>query len=219
MPKHAVLRKETEASSKSSVPSLADSELAQTEQTEQAPDKEAIMKRLKAQGAVQVFPSMPSKLSTPSAQAEETESPEVESEEAPVSETASAAIAGPAASASASPSASPSAGAGIPAGETDPAFHARVQKMTDAANNPKWYDLPQHIENARHGEWDLSQSRERSGARKRDVDMEEDVRTNKIGNERAPGMFDVKQKEKYSNSYIIIYFNTARLLPSCYLPR
>ncbi|RED57532.1 hypothetical protein [Cohnella lupini] len=190
MPTHAELHKETEALSKASGLPAGDGDLEEIEaETEEAPDKEAIMKRLKAQGAVRVFPgSDPESSSAAPApiQAEEEESSEGEEEEAPKVEAPTT----PAAEAGAS---APEASG---AGTTDPAFHERVKKMTDAANNPKWYDLPQHIENARHGEWDLSQSRERSGARERDVNMEEDVRTNKIGHERAPGMFDVKQKAK-----------------------
>ena len=187
MPKHAELHKETEASSKSSASSVAGGELSQTEQeTEQAPDKESIMKRLKAQGAVRVFPPMGTSMPSETAVEEEASEAEVEQEQEAVTESAGSVDAG-----SESGESESSEG-----GTTDKAFHDRVQKMTDAANNPKWYDLPQHIDNARHGKWDLSQSRERSGGRARDTNLEEDVRTNKIENEMSPGTFNIKQKAK-----------------------
>jgi hypothetical protein len=75
-------------------------------------------------------------------------------------------------------------------------FHERVQRETDAVNNPSWYNLPQHIRNARYGKWDLSQSRERSGNRRQDENLEEDVRTNQIEKRMLPGKFDVTQKAK-----------------------
>jgi len=143
----------------------------QSEESEQSPDKAAIIQKLKAQGAVRVFPGMDA--------GSEAEAP------------ASAPIAsGPSMESESAGSESEESG-GI-----SKEFHERVQKETDAANNPKWYDLPQHIENARYGRWVLSKGRERGGNRRQDVNLEEDVRTNKIENRMMPGKFDVAQKAK-----------------------
>lgn len=194
MPINAALQKETEALDKSHSSSSAGGELTHAAESENAPDKPALMKRLLAQGAVKVFP-------TSGEESEGVES-EVQEQAGPLSAAAS--------SPSAAPSISPSATStpmakeesedaeseSVEAGTTDKAFHDRVQQQTDAANNPKWHNVSQRIDNARHGKWDLSQSRERSGARKQDVNLEEDVRTNKHMNQIAPGTFDVKQKAK-----------------------
>ncbi|MFC5401659.1 hypothetical protein [Cohnella soli] len=193
MPKHAELRKELEESRKSKGQPEAAGEVSDTAQSEQASDKKSIMKRLKAQGAVSVFPFL-------GGGGEEEEAPETEATELATEEpkaTTEAANTAPVPE-----SETPESESGevesteTGTGQVDQSFHDRVKKMTDAANDPKWYDLPQHIENARYGKWDLSQQRERSGGRARDVSMEEDVRTNKIENEMNPGLFDVGQKAK-----------------------
>ncbi|MFC5469792.1 hypothetical protein ACFPPD_13745 [Cohnella suwonensis] len=188
MPKHAELRKELEESRKSKGQPEAAGEVSDTAQSGQASDKKSIMKRLKAQGAVNVFPFL-------GGGSEEEESPESESAEQTVEEpktTTEAANTSPSPESESSETESAETGSG----QVDSSFHDRVKKMTDAANDPKWYDLPQHIENARYGKWDLSQQRERSGGRARDASMEEDVRTNKIENQMNPGLFDVEQRAK-----------------------
>src|SRR5690554_1053212 len=94
---------------------------------EEQPDKAAIIERLKAQGAQRVLPGSDP---TPSASSV------------------------PAASAS---SAVESEGpeAESEQDSTHQAFLDKTQKQVDASNKPAWYDLPQKIDNARHGEWDL----------------------------------------------------------------
>ncbi|MBB6734090.1 hypothetical protein [Cohnella zeiphila] len=179
MPKTMETRKGEESSARSgSTSRIAEDSQEQAEEESQETDKSAILKRLKAQGAVRVFPGMeaetPSRTEAPLAQEPVAEAPrsggEAESSESESQE---------------------SGGGGI-----DQAFHERVQKQTDAANNPAWYDLPQHIENARYGKWDLSQSRDRSGNRRQDANLEEDVRTNQIEKRLMPGTFDLTQKAK-----------------------
>jgi hypothetical protein len=142
---------------------------SQEVETEEQPDKAAIIERLKAQGAQKVLPGSSGSGTAPTAptppSAVESEAVEAESEQ----------------------------------DLAHKAFLDSTQKKVDAANNPAWYNLPQKIENARYNEWDLSQSRGRSGGRERDINMEEDVRTNKNVNQMAPGLFDVRQKAK--NAY------------------
>jgi len=204
MPKTVEARKGEESSARSRSSSRVDEDLQeQAEEESQESDKSAILERLKAQGAVQVFPGMGAggRAKTPSP--EEAPEAEEEAEEAPVQapvpavEAPSEAPVAPEVEAPKAGGESESSGSeSEEAGGIDPAFHERVQKMTDAANNPKWYDLPQRIRNERHGKWDLSQSRDRSGNRARDENLEEDVRTNKIENRLIPGTFDVRQKAK-----------------------
>ncbi|QJD81957.1 hypothetical protein [Cohnella herbarum] len=187
MPNAVKVRKEDEGATRSG--SRSGESIEQEEQSEEQagerPDKAAIMKRLKAQGAVRVFPGMDAESAT--------EAP-VEAPKAPEATAASASAetrsTAPSSEVAATESESEQSG-GI-----DKGFHERVQRETDAANNPKWYDLPQHVSNARHGKWDLSQSRERSGNRRQDENLEEDVRTNQIEKRMMPGMFDVSQKAK-----------------------
>lgn len=213
MPKTVEARKGEESSARSRSSSRVDEDLQeQAEEESQESDKSAILERLKAQGAVQVFQGMGAggraREQTPSP--EEAPGAEEEVEEAPVQapvpavEAPSEAPVAPEAEAPKSGGESESSGSeSEEAGGIDPAFHERVQKMTDAANNPKWYDIPQHIRNKRHGKWDLSQSRDRSGNRARDENLEEDVRTNKIENRLMPGKFDVKQKAKNAVNDIV----------------
>lgn len=208
MPKTTEARKGEESSTRRRSLSRSDEDLQEQSETEsQESDKSAILERLKAQGAVRVFPGMGGPGASKGAEqpsAEEAPEMEEEAEEAPMQssvpevEAPSEAPSGPVAEgpkaggeSESSGGESEEAGRGI-----DSAFHERVQKTTDAANNPKWYDLPQHIRNKRYGKWDLSQSRDRSGNRERDVNLEEDVRTNKIENRLMPGKFAVRQKAK-----------------------
>lgn len=160
---------------------------AESEESEQGSDKAAIMQRLKAQGAVKVFPTAGGESSSsgtgPSPQgpvaqapekesAEESETEEAESEDA-IREKRQAAH------------------------ETEQqAFLERTNKQIEKANNPSWYNLPQHVHNARHGKWDLNQKRTRSGGREQDLNLEEDVRTHIHTGKMDPGMFDVRQKAK-----------------------
>ncbi len=208
MPKTTEARKGEESSTRRRSLSRSDEDLQEQSETEsQESDKSAILERLKAQGAVRVFPGMGGPGASKGAEqpsAEEAPEMEEEAEEAPMqssvpeveapSEAPSGPVAeGPKAGGESESSGGESEEAG---GGIDSAFHERVQKTTDAANNPKWYDLPQHIRNKRYGKWDLSQSRDRSGNRERDVNLEEDVRTNKIENRLMPGKFAVRQKAK-----------------------
>lgn len=182
MPNAVKVRKEEEGATRGRSPSREDVEQEeQSEEAEQSPDKAAIIQKLKAQGAVRVFPGMDA--------GSEAEAP-VEAPKEPEAP-ASAPIASETSMETESAGSESEESGGI-----SKEFHERVQKETDAANNPKWYDLPQHIENARYGKWDLSQSRERSGNRRQDANLEEDVRTNKIENRMMPGKFDVAQKAK-----------------------
>jgi hypothetical protein len=212
LPSNAPLQKRVHESTKHSPTSSSKESESLEEESEQSSDKSSIMKRLLAQGAVSVFPSSRTSSSpgsasstpTPTTASEESEQEPREEEEqtmAPSTESESdippppphEEESAPSSTASAPPPAStpaPTAGNS----ESEEEFHSRVQKQTDKANNPSWYDLPQHIENARHGKWDLSQSRERSGSRKQDVNLEEDVRTNQAMQE--PGTFDIKKKAK-----------------------
>ncbi|MFC5702802.1 hypothetical protein ACFPVX_15985 [Cohnella faecalis] len=186
MPQAVKVRKADEESTRSRSHSREESEQEeQSEEAEQSPDKAATMERLKAEGAVRVFPGMDA-------------GPKPEAPEATEAPTAPQAATAPSAEVEASEGESEGVGTGI-----SQDFHDRVKRETDAANNPKWYNLPQHISNARHGEWDLSKSRERSGNRKQDVNLEEDVRTNQIEKRILPGKFDIKQKAKNAVNDVI----------------
>lgn len=216
MPDHVALQKRSSVSSKSGVSD--EIEQQESEQSEQQTDHEALMKRLKAQGAVRVFPfAGPGSKSQPSGSgakgAEEEQDEREAQEESPGAEQAER-----------EPEALPPVAEEVEAGEaegqddvdfgpdwdlpqgrersggrfrdTNMQEDLRVQQSVDAANNPKWYDLPQRIENERHGPWDLSKSRDRSGGRKQDTNLEEDVRTNKVLNQMNPGLLDVGQRAK-----------------------
>ena len=222
MPKTVEARKGEESVSRSRSSSRSSEEPQEQEQAEEESresDKSAILERLKAQGAVRVFPGMGGggpglgagqTDAAGTSASEETHSLEQEAEEAPVQSPVPAAETPAEVPSEAPPAAAEveetPAQASVPAAEAsadaqggggiDQAFHDRVQKTTDAANNPKWYDLPQHIQNSRYGKWDLSRSRERSGNRDRDQNLEEDVRTNQVERRLMPGTFDVTQKAK-----------------------
>ncbi|MFC4598729.1 hypothetical protein [Cohnella hongkongensis] len=222
MPKTFEARKGEDSSARSRSLTPVDEDLQeQAGEESQAPDKAALIARLKAQGAVRVFPGMgagggagteaPTSEEAPRAEkaseeaptSEETPRAEEASEEAPEQAAAVSAAEAPAAASEdeqSAPEAQPAKEAidsqSQGTGEIDPAFHERVQRMTDAANHPKWNDFSQRIENARYGKWDLTQSRERSGNRKRDVHLEEDVRTHQVLRQMQPGTFDVRQKAK-----------------------
>ncbi len=216
MPKTVEARKGEESSLRSRSSSRIDEDLQEhAEEESQESDKSAILERLKAQGAVRVFPGMGGNGAGAgdgdgAPGPEEAHSPEEEIQEAPVQETVPAAEA-PEEEPVVPETEAPKSGGedespeseSEGAGGTEETFHERVQRMTDAANNPKWYDLPQHIQNKRHGKWDLSRSRERSGNRDRDVNLEEDVRTNQIERRMMPGTFDVTQKAKNAVSEVV----------------
>ncbi|MCD9022376.1 hypothetical protein [Cohnella silvisoli] len=168
------------------------------QESEETPDKSAVMKRLLAQGAVSVFPfSRPSASDSPAA----APTPEVAppTEQSVVRERSDAPLTVPSTPTASMESAeSESAESESSGSESQEAFHRRVEQQTEKANNPSWYNLPQHIENARHGKWDLSQSRSRRSALTPEEASKhrEDILTSQNEKRLAPSTFDVGQKAK-----------------------
>jgi hypothetical protein len=190
MPSHAQQQKQLQGSNKQNPTRAEEESETAGQESEEAPDKSAVMKRLLAQGAVSVLPFSRSSSSTApaTASAPEVASPAQESQT--VRERSDAPLTAPS---------TPSAGESESSGsESDEAFHSRVEKQTEKANNPSWYNLPQHIENARHGKWDLSQSRSRRSALTPEEASKhrEDILTSQNQQRLAPSTFDVKQKAK-----------------------